>query len=73
MTNLNHRKLCTSMCILNFKDLNLFSIIHRLSIIYAKFDEVARSGNMVVSEPNGRTCEYFFCLYILTACSKIEQ
>nr|XP_058972791.1 CLIP-associating protein 1-A-like isoform X2 [Pocillopora verrucosa] len=25
----------------------------RLSIIYAKFDEVARSGNMVVSEPNG--------------------
>ncbi|XP_068670477.1 CLIP-associating protein 1-A-like isoform X5 [Montipora foliosa] len=25
----------------------------RLSIIYAKFDEVARSGNMVVNEPNG--------------------
>ncbi|KAJ7375750.1 CLIP-associating protein 1, partial [Desmophyllum pertusum] len=25
----------------------------RLSIIYAKFDEAARSGNMVVNEPNG--------------------
>jgi len=25
----------------------------RLSIIYAKFDEVARSGTMMVNEPNG--------------------
>ena len=32
MTNLNHRKLCTSMCILNFKDLNIF--FHHSQVIY---------------------------------------
>lgn len=26
---------------------------YRLSIIYAKFDEAARSGNMAINEPNG--------------------
>lgn len=36
------------LCLIIFP---LFS--YRLSIIYAKFDEAARSGNMAINEPNG--------------------
>ena len=32
----------------------------RLSIIYAKFDEVAKSGDMVVNEPDGKDCSVCF-------------
>ena len=43
--------LCKALLLLCWIIFPLF--YYRLSIIYAKFDEAARSGNMAINEPNG--------------------